>query len=282
MELQTPTPPFFFRVDMLRPDQSMEQRSDGDRWLPPRPSGSNQIYLRGEWLRYSGQPGQNIQPSNLTPPSSPHHDQSANTMLYSKSYSMYYSHGTIWVLPYDASERQVSTGTQDGSTPPNSSVDLSNDEDGAQDWESLMFNNTKPWIEGISYVSEDGHYEQLIEQWPGQQGWLDRLLPDRYRTSPSVKHNRPRQGARRGGLCGELPVLIGLLALSVTPSTPQELTRTLRGCMQARGWREHGEAGSWVNRRGVIVHVRNDVNDPASTSQELDRFANGGYGNIFP
>jgi hypothetical protein len=99
---------------------------------------------------------------------------------------MYYSEGSgFWVL------------RGDGRAPP--------DDD---DWHKLRFDTYDG--RGLSYLTNAGQLSRLYVQ-PNPQDWADLLLPDIY-------HSRiPATPQRPGGLVGELPIFLGLMAFTMTP-----------------------------------------------------------------
>ena len=96
---------------------------------------------------------------------------------------MYYAEGTgFWVL------------RGDGRVPP--------DDD---DWHKLRFDTYDG--RGLSYLTNAGQLSTLYIQ-PNPPSWANLLLPDIY-------HGRnPATPQRPGGLVGELPIFLGLMAFS--------------------------------------------------------------------
>jgi hypothetical protein len=100
-----------------------------------------------------------------------------------KQFSMYYAEGSgFWVL------------RGDGRTPPPD-----------DDWHKLRFDDNR----GSSYLTNAGQLSTLHVQ-PSTGQWASQLLPDIYHSRTPATREQP------GGLTGELPIFLGLMAFTTT------------------------------------------------------------------
>ena len=114
-----------------------------------------------------------------------------DTPVY-KQYSIYYAEGTgFWVLKGD------------GRAPPKD-----------EDWERLGFDTYGD--RGLSYLTNAGQSSTLYIQ-PDPSDWAYILLQDIYHSRTPATPQRP------GGLIGELPIFLGLLAFSTTRENLQSV-----------------------------------------------------------
>lgn len=127
-----------------------------------------------------------------------------------KTISIYHHSGVMWAVPYDATQHQVGDGHDHppGQAPEDESDPSDEDEtqEDRENWAELSFAEIGPHY--LSYAGLRMDNTRLLRQRPGQL-WVQHFLPDRY-------HSRERwtKDTKYGGLVGELPLLIGLVALS--------------------------------------------------------------------
>lgn len=112
--------------------------------------------------------------------------QPAGSQVY-KKYSMYYADGLgFWVLRGDARSPQ-----------------------NGDDWHRLCFDSYDA-NRCTSYLTNAGQLSTLRVQPPYPQAWATMLLPDIYHSrNPATPHHP-------GGLVGELPIFLGLMAFTIT------------------------------------------------------------------
>ncbi|KAK4501718.1 hypothetical protein PRZ48_007527 [Zasmidium cellare] len=271
---------YFFQIHGLQPLPDKDTRRDSrDRWLPPKKEGSNRL------LQFEGQPI----PVKLMF----YHDGASTTLLGDqqvaalrtravpyKTYSLYHARGVFWIVDYDVTRHKVGDGKHDEDDADESS---SGDEDNGayDDWSELTFGPAN--IEEHPFLSYAGHHQntrRLLAQRRGQD-WVQHLIPDRYQS-----HFTATDG-KSGGLVGELPLLIGLAAMSLpVQGWPGVLPQTIVNPPQSRrSWRisqvqkDHVDRGTqWIDKRGVLVKVFRDVQ--GSSEDELEQYEHGVYGPI--
>ncbi|TKA71289.1 hypothetical protein B0A55_07590 [Friedmanniomyces simplex] len=125
---------------------------------------------------------------------------------------------------------------------------------------------------GLHLESQHLHIRRSTQTWP------DQILPDPYRAT------RLTHSESHGGLNGELPLLIGLMALAL-PST--FVLTGLPSCID-NPWRvypisEIARGAGWQHRRGLVVTVYFDPTPttptptltPRQVLQNYERGANG-------
>lgn len=140
-----------------------------------------------------------------------------------RTYSMYIYNATIWTIKYDATDQEVRGGEDSSQSsmydpddenddeheatpfdePPESQIEEESEND--DDWVSMSFNH------GANHVSYAGrrkqHWRLCIKR--TDQEWARLILPDPYMAQKETAN------PRYGGLVGDLPLLIGLVALAV-------------------------------------------------------------------
>lgn len=153
------------------------QRPDG-HWEPSTNAGANVRRgggVSGVWWYCNKQYFQAVELDDGPP---------IGSSLY-KTYSVYYSDGCgIWVMDADATT-------------------LTNGD--WHSWHTLTFDHYDDYS---SYLTNAGEHHTLCIQRSGQR-WPTLLLPDIYHTG-----RRITSASQYGGLIGELPILLGLIALS--------------------------------------------------------------------
>lgn len=211
---------FWFQVEQLEPNRQYRQRTSADgRWLPPRQRGSNTIrsgHTTGHWYYHDGN-----HTTRVRQPAQAQYEEF-------KTFSFYHDHGYIWVYPDDAESHAVGNGTghsDDGDTD-NDSGSSSGDEDEedrhVEDWQPLSFDwPLRRDVSHTSYATVRGGHELLYVQ-RQDQSWVRQVMPSIYWAAPEYRD----VPAGHGGLVGELPILIALIAFSVPPSLVDAAVRT--------------------------------------------------------
>jgi len=155
-----------------------------------------------------------------------------------KTYSFYLHQGTVWIYPQDATQRQVGDGSQHPSTGEGSSTqheqgepegwsDREDDESDlgdTEDWAPMAFE----WLPDSDdcLVRVRGEHETLRPQ-QSSQNWVNEVIPAAYQAT-----NPPAAGSlSSGGMAGDLPTIIALMALSVRPSL---MERAIMYCMKSQ------------------------------------------------
>ena len=160
-------------------DSTPRLSRSGD-WRPPRPLHHNVLVdgLPGADYHNRTSYGYNIIRNALDDLRLDDPCDRYETMQVYRCISMFYEHGTIWVLNYDATENQVGNGRLAN----DDDESASSDEDGAHeeteyghfDWERLQFRHLTG---GISWVDYAVGQRRLYAQRDDQR-WQRRILPD--------------------------------------------------------------------------------------------------------
>ncbi|OQO14102.1 hypothetical protein B0A48_00978 [Cryoendolithus antarcticus] len=261
---------FYFRIIGIEADTENIRIVDGG-WRPPRAQGKNKYKL---W------------PSGWQDHALFHHGNGITTRLQQASLappldkygtcSMYVANGSIWVVNCDATQKAIHDG-EDNDTPDRGRTH--HHEYSTRDWSHVQFNTVSTQIDPtrtMSCVTYDGEQEKLIYQHYDQE-WAKKLFPDRY---SRMGDRAVERGPRLGGLVGELPILLGLVALSVDPRGMQE---RIPNIVQGPPWvlpDGLGRTVGWDDRRGVLVEVWTKHDDSQSVDT-LKRYEQGGFGKIF-
>lgn len=120
--------------------------------------------------------------------------------------SIYHDFSTFWAVDYDVTLLAVNEGDN-------------------RDWTPIGFD----YGDGtINWVGIGGEHRRLGPQ--RNQPWARTLLPE---------NHHPRRWStdgRYGGLCGELPLIIALIAFSMEP---EYLVHALTNCMREGSWGGH-------------------------------------------
>lgn len=216
----------------MTPSREYIQRTGEDGlWRPPRPLGSNIPVYDPVWYEYRTGRTNRVQ-------------QRDQAFEHYKTYSFYCHNDTLYIYPSDATRHKVgdglgnprvvtlavpSTRLADEEENGSGSSDFGDDDDNDRnpnvaDWRPLGFEWTTRDGALVSHASFPGQHETLYAQW-ADHGLLRELLPNRNLASPSS----PVVLRGQGGLTGELPILLALIAYSV-PVT--RVDWALRHCFQ--------------------------------------------------
>lgn len=286
----------------MAPDPWLDDHTDPrDRWLPPKKKGSNSLHII---------PGQNTTVNftfyyNGETTSLLNAQQVAalhTRVVPYETYSMYHARGFFWTVDYDATRTKVGDGkhAEDSDTEDITDSDTSDDDNEEHDdWSELSYDRAEvEGLQSLSYVGRHGRKGRLLAQ-RRDQTWAHHLLPDGYQ-SRIITSDR-----RAGGLAGELPLLIALVAMSLPttawttmiPQTlataarkagvwgfsPQQLNEVERGSqckfrlIQVQLRRADSFTG--FEKRGEVVAVFRD--SEGSSAEDLKNFENGVFGPIF-
>ncbi|OQO15102.1 hypothetical protein B0A48_00484 [Cryoendolithus antarcticus] len=261
---------YYFRMKGLHAnDNGHERQVDGD-WRPPRGQGKNTYKDWPGWSDYAlfyHDSGATIRVSG-TPES-----------LQLKPYgtcSMYFNKANIWVVNCDATQRIIHDGN-DNDTSDRSQASLPRN--ATNDWSHIHFKTVEADVDRprtISYVTYDAAEEKLIYQHHGQE-WAKKLFPDRY---SQMGERSLGADPHSGGLVGDLPILLGLVALSVDPRGMQD---RIPGIICGPPWKlpdNQERRVGWDAKRGVLVEVwTKDVEQ--QTVETVRQYEHGGFGKIF-
>ncbi|KAK3712169.1 hypothetical protein LTR37_009260 [Vermiconidia calcicola] len=266
---QVQYPRFWLSVDPIKPSGRFQERIDRTgHWAPPRPLHSNEYvpgYTTRRWFEFSNWRTREVE------------SQEVNGKPPYKTYSFYMSNHKIWIYRSDATHYKVGDGSgnpritsgaaSDDEEDESSSESSSDDDDRVEDWVPLKFR----WPDeinssGVSYATTRGPYDRLRLQRPDQVV-LRELLPDQYLATPETQ--RPRRPY--GGLIGELPILIALIAYSVRPN---EVDGALVHCLR-RGYRSYNRprGGGWNQQRGLVVRVFRNLGNPNEEALDNGRLS---------
>jgi hypothetical protein len=156
---------------------------------------------------------------------------------------MYYAEGSgFWVLKGD------------GRAPPSD-----------DDWHKLRFDTYDS--RGSSYLTNAGQLSTLHVQ-PYSEHWAHLLLPDIYHSRTLATREQP------GGLTGELPIFLGLMAFT---TTQENLQGVLPYTFSGGRWITHNWQTTRTHKRGLVVTVY-ALNTPGSTPTDLYHYECGTYG----
>ncbi|KAF2871177.1 hypothetical protein BDV95DRAFT_607448 [Massariosphaeria phaeospora] len=172
----------------------------------------------------------------------------AGSVLF-KQYSMYFGAGFgFWVLRGDA------TNPQDYDS-----------------WQPLRFDHSN--TDYSSYLTNAGQHPTLRVQRSDQQ-WPRMLLPDIYHAQ--IWTNTQAYG----GLTGDLPILLALIAHSVPRDRLPSVLPTL---FNEGAWGVHQLRWPRTNQRGVVVTVYTCPSTWAggSTTHELEQYEHGALGKYY-
>ena len=236
-------PSFFFQVNKMRPHPQVPPRhTAGGIWVPPKLLGAN-IAVEGDTTsKFFFFNGTNTQYPVVNMPGG---------LAYYRTFSVYYDDSSdgFWLVDYNALQQQVGDGSQDVLSASQDESDEDEDEENwRMDWKQLSF------VKGggdydhdyTSYVTCAGNSPRLFLQ-KDSQVWAKRMFPERYHAPPeyTIAANHPNQHPSWGGLIGDLPLIIALIAFSVREN---EVAQALRLCLQGNPWKMHGTQ----RRRGCM------------------------------
>ncbi|KAF2851862.1 hypothetical protein T440DRAFT_46162 [Plenodomus tracheiphilus IPT5] len=139
------------------------------------------------------------------------------------------------------------------------------------DWHALKFDHSPS--DYSSFLTNAGQQDTLRCQ-RSDQTWPQMLLPDIYRTTSITQHQQ------YGGLTGELPILLGLMAHTTTRDS---LPIAIPYMFQNQTWQEHMFQYQRTENRGVIVTVYTCPESWAggSTMNDLIAYERGDFGKYF-
>jgi hypothetical protein len=197
----------------MTPNDDFSERRDHGAWRPPRPKYSN-VSVSGtteRWFEFEDNSTEQIKGPSL------------RDMTHYKTYSFYHHQGKKWIYPSDATQYQVGDGSgnniMSGRDPHrvyggSDSSESDFEESSWEDWTELTFQWLDPsqTIGGVSLASLRNAENQLFTQRADQKALLE-LIPPRYH----AEQRRWTENTAYGGLIGELPILIALVAYSVPP-----------------------------------------------------------------
>ncbi|KAI4928981.1 hypothetical protein J4E85_005603 [Alternaria conjuncta] len=138
---------------------------------------------------------------------------------------------------------------------------------GEGQWNSLSFQHNEDYSSSLSL---DGTHPTLRCQ-RRDSGWPEAMLPDIYH-GPSTPYQQ------YGSLRGDLSIFLALMALSVKPDMLASLMPYLRH--DAKWQCREDYPNGRLDKRGVVVYVYCGT-EPGSTSEDLQAYEAGRYGNYF-
>ena len=238
------------------------------KWVPPRSKGGNILVAGDDSGKYWYCDGQFIHPVPALP---------AGCEEF-KTYSLYYDEGNFWIFEGDASAVLIALGDDNSEE---------NTADGADsDWHHLSFDHEEQSC--TSYLTNAGQHTRLRTQRP-DQAWPQMLLPEQFH-SPAAYHTTYQQ---YGGLTGELPIFLGLIAFSIRTNA---VGYAFQACFTAGAWNTHnlphGRKCSTLfllpfthtafyigtDKRGMVVRV---WSPPEAEPTDLEHFEVGHLGKYF-
>ncbi|KAK5162904.1 uncharacterized protein LTR77_011065 [Saxophila tyrrhenica] len=270
-----PSPHFFLQVEQMRPSQDFEPRYDGQgHWKPPNPLGSNELIQEeaASWYEFDNWHARAVGALD---------DEKYDY----KTFSFYSNEGRIWMWEGDATSSRIGDGVSNRRIRPRvtgrqrhanrSSSDESEDSAHTDDWAQLSFLWPIPQDPlHRSRITRRGNSRQVRLQQRNSIG-LYQLLPEPYRAASDQRHGA--QG--HGGILGDLPILIALLALSVLPS---EVGGALVNCLR-RTYRPHqyNIGRGWAQpQRGIVVRTLCDTDRDSDdlAIQRVEAYEMGRFG----
>ncbi|KAF2819668.1 hypothetical protein CC86DRAFT_306786, partial [Ophiobolus disseminans] len=207
---------FIFKVDEIRehPDIVPMYTPTG-MWMPSSNPGYNYRLVEGHGvsdLWWYHDENTIRQVSFSSPP-----DLSRSEF---KTYSVFYSSGFgFWVLEGDATVPTL-----------------------GEAWHPLTFDHDE--MDLASYMTSAGS-QSTLRVHSADQRWPHMLMPDIYH-GPTALHKG------YGGLVGELPIFLALIAFSMVPENLQQWLPLMR---RAGSWQTHSLPHGRTHKRGVVVQV---------------------------
>ena len=191
-------------------------------WYPPKPLGTNQLIGGGVSGLYWYCNGNFISQVAYLP----------GNCLHFKTFSVYHYKGIFWASKCDATAVQVGDG--DGNTGYQGSKDAPGG--GGEGWHLLSFDYESEDDEQQTYsshITNAGEHDRLRTQRPDQT-WPNMLLPEHYHAPESSRTSAEYH--QYGGLTGELPLFLALIAFSVDAN---HVHWALGACFRNDIWETH-------------------------------------------
>lgn len=212
-------PPYYFSLKTMEHNRALPTRithsAMGSKWLPPKTLGGN-IARESLYFYHNGNATRVIAPFSA----------SSRIQFYSCC-SLYYDHGEFWVVPFDATQRRIGNGVdttaargygedenEDAGSTSQSEDERDEGENGGGadtdegDWVRPTFCELSS--KGESYIGRRQQNRRLAVSRLDQQ-WATQLFPHGYQARQQTSNRQ------RGGLVGELPLLLGLMSFSMPP-----------------------------------------------------------------
>jgi hypothetical protein len=210
---------YYFRIDYMREHPSHVPFVDAvGAWYPPKSLGGNAMIGGGVSGLYWYCDRQSISLVPYLP----------DNCWHFKTFSVYYYNGIFWASRCDATVVQVGDGDGDiGYQDPEDSP-----EGEGEGWHRLSFYHDGQTYS--SHVTNAGQHSRLKTQRPDQT-WPKMLLPEHYHAPESSRTSAEYH--QYGGLTGELPLFLALIAFSVDAN---HVHWALQACFQNESWRTHG------------------------------------------
>lgn len=229
-------PEFCFTVKEMRPHSEVVDVVDGQGvWHPPQAQGHNVVSGTTQAFRCNGTSIEPIPLSRIPP--------DTTTALYGTS-SVYVYQDAFHIVNYDATQYAVGTGVDEPPSPSPTSLSRSTSPlehlsvpqprqtpiqvqqqriqqqvqqqqqsatHNLPSWARLRFQHLPARHAFRSFATPEGTAIRLQTQRPDQAWWARRLLPEAY-WAPNKAWTHVQE---KGGLVGELPLLMALVAFSV-------------------------------------------------------------------
>lgn len=239
----TQMPTFFFQINKMRQHPQLPPRhTAGGYWVPPKVLRGNVPVngdTTGQFFFFNGAMTRPLE-SNLP-----------NGLAHYRTFSVYYDDPgeSFWIVDYNALQQQVGDGSQDDlSGASESDEDEDEDDNWGIDWAQLCFlpGTGEQQHDYTSYVTCAGENHRLFLQ-KETQTWARKLFPARYHAPPdrTISANQADQYPDWGGLIGDLPLLIALIAFSVREN---EVGTAVQHCLYGNPWQMH----TLSRRRGCM------------------------------
>lgn len=243
------SPPFIFRIDEIQEDPDAAEHLDNrGHWNPSTEENAHKFLqspnaVTGSWWLCDKQQIYELGQAQL-PASSQHY----------KTMTMYYCAGLgFWILDTDA-------------------LHIKNDS--WHVWHPLRFTHTEDDFSSYATAAGDMPYLRMQRS---DQVWPRLLLPDIYHAHHIIADERYMG---YGGLKGDLPVLLGLIAFS---TTRDRLRQVLPTTFMGGAWQTHDQAFTRIHRRGVVVRVYTCPSTWAggSSADDITDYERGTYGTYY-
>lgn len=254
------SPPYYIRIDYMREHPNHKPFVDAvGTWYPPKSLGTNEMIGGGVSGLYWYCDGRAITQVAYLPGNCPHF----------KTFSVYHHKGIFWASKCDATTVQVGDGDEGDQ---NLEDALEGEGEG---WHHLSFDYEDEDAEQQTYsshVTNAGQHGRLRTQRPDQT-WPKMLLPEHYHAPESSRTSAEYH--QYGGLTGELPLFLALIAFSVDANL---VHWALPACFQNEKWRTHNANHVRQDGRGMVVRV---YCVPGGDATELMNYENGVWGKYF-